>query len=171
MNWQSGWSSSWNVLCGFAIDPVLYKELQSSSLDGNQGNGTVSLLPFEHRSEKSKKKKNSYQAKQSITLIDTHTLYHSKYFSKNTIHLQKLYINNKRKSQQLVCSSLACLESTGAPQGNQSAEHQVPLGSENKIKLYLNLSEQSFRDNQPHYSYGSGRKVRKHRIWKLLIWV
>lgn len=112
MNWKQGSSWNWNVLCGFAIDPVLYKELQSTSLASNQGNGTVSLFPFEHRLEKSKTKK-TYQAKQSIT----HTLYHSKYFSKKGYH-----------------SSAENMDSTGIPQGNQSAEHWVPLGSENKIK-------------------------------------
>lgn len=32
MNSRSGGINNWNVLCGFAIDPVLYGELQSSSL-------------------------------------------------------------------------------------------------------------------------------------------
>lgn len=56
MNWKSGSSCNWNVLCGFAIDPVLYKELQSTFLASNQGNGTVSLFPFELTLEKRKKK-------------------------------------------------------------------------------------------------------------------
>lgn len=43
MNSRSGGINNWNVLCGFAIDPVLYGELQSSSLASNQGNGTGSL--------------------------------------------------------------------------------------------------------------------------------
>lgn len=94
---------------------------------------------------------------------------------KNTIHLQELYINNKGKSQQLVCSSLAGLENTGTPQGNQSAERQAPLGSENKINPHLNLSKQSFRDSHSHIAVmAQGRRVvsiLEPRIRKLGIWI
>lgn len=142
---------------------MLYKELQSSSLASNQGNGTVSLLPFEHRLEKSKKT----PTKQN-NLSHTHSTTANTLARKDTIHLQKLYINNKRKCQQLVCSSLASLENTGMPQGNQSAERQVLLTSENKINLHLNLSKQSFRDSHSHITLmAQGRRVGsifEHRI-------
>lgn len=105
-----------------------------------------------------KKKTPTEQNNQSHT--HTHFTTANTLARKNTIHLQELYINNKGKSQQLVCSSLAGLENTGTPQGNQSAERQAPLGSENKVNPRLNLSKQSFRDSHCHIAVmAQGRRI------------